>query len=153
MTTLRSSLLIGLSALAMGSVTLSARADEGRHGHMATQEADSAKSAEHMAKFQARLHDKLKLSAEQEPAWTTFIAASAPPASIARPDRAAIAKMTAPERLEKWIEASKTHIATQESRLAALKTFYALLTPEQKKTFDDSVPGGAHGPHHGHMMR
>ncbi|HAT33870.1 MAG TPA: hypothetical protein DCW29_24410 [Janthinobacterium sp.] len=148
MNTLRKSLLIGLTALGMGTATLAVHADD-HHARMSHEEG-SAKFAERMAKYEARLHDKLKLSAAQEPAWASFIAAAAPKAAEARPERAAIAKMPAPERLERWIEAAKARITNQESRLTALKTFYATLTPEQKKIFDDSVPGGMHGGHHGH---
>jgi len=60
---------------------------------------------------------------------------------------------SAPERCEKWIDKSKQHIGLQETRLAALKIFYAVLTPEQQKVFDDNVPGGEHGPKRGHQMR
>ncbi|MEG0885841.1 MAG: Spy/CpxP family protein refolding chaperone, partial [Janthinobacterium sp.] len=104
---------------------------------------------------QARLHDKLKLTAAQEPAWATFTAANAPkkPMGDWKAKREAMAKLSAPERMEQWIAMSKERIASQESRLASLKTFYAVLTPEQKKVFDDSVPGGKHGGmrgrHHG----
>lgn len=161
MNTFRKSLLIGLTAFGMATAGIAAHAQnaapEGRHGHMAQQEAGGAKFGERMAKHQAMLHDKLKLSSAQEPAWSAFTAATAPPPPGARPDRAAMAKMTAPERLEKWIALSKQRITAQESHLAALKTFYAVLTPEQQKIFDDSMPRGGHG-HRGHggqhgMMR
>ncbi|MNY77032.1 hypothetical protein D3C86_2168090 [compost metagenome] len=49
-------------------------------------------------------------------------------------------------------------LARQETRLAALKTFYAQLTPEQQKTFDEATKrrhgrghGGGHGRGHGAM--
>jgi Spy/CpxP family protein refolding chaperone len=67
-------------------------------------------------------------------------------------DRAAFKKMTAPERMESRIAMSKERISRQETRLASLKTFYAVLTPEQQKVFDDNVPGGEHGPKRGHKM-
>lgn len=155
MNTFGKSLLIGLTVLGMGTATLAAHAEDARQEHGRMHEGHGAQFAEHMAKRQALLHDKLKLSAAQEPAWAAFTAAAAPKAHGARPERAAMAKMTAPERMEKWIAMSKERIAAQESRLAALKTFYAVLTPEQQKVFDDSVPGGAHGGRHGHrgMMK
>lgn len=150
MKTIRKSLLIALTVIGMGTAALAAQADDGRQGCGPMHEGHSGKYAEHMAKYQARLHDKLKLSAAQEPAWNAFTAAATPKMAGNHPDRAAIGKMSAPERMEKWIALSKEHAAAQESRLAALKTFYAQLTPEQKKIFDDSVPGGEHG---GRMMR
>ena len=180
MNTLRKSFLIGMTVLGMGTATLAAHADEGKpmaghghgkcqdgmagHGHgkwqegMAGHESHAGKWQERMAKHAAMLHDKLKLTAAQEPAWKTFTASMLPqapgakPAQMAHMDHAAIARMSAPERMEKWIAFSKERTATQEAGLAALNTFYAVLTPEQKLVFDDSVPGGRHGHHRGHGM-
>lgn len=150
---MRKTLAIAVTVLGLGTAALAAHADDGRRGGhdcAAMHEGGTGKFAERMAKYHARLHDKLKLSAAQEPAWSTFTAAAMPKMTGTRPDRAAMEKMTAPERMEKWMALSKERAAAQESRLAALKTFYAQLTPEQKKIFDDSVPGGEHG---GSMMR
>ncbi|HEY0584631.1 MAG TPA: Spy/CpxP family protein refolding chaperone, partial [Pseudoduganella sp.] len=58
----------------------------------------------------------------------------------------------APERMEKRIEMAKARLARMESNLAATKTFYATLTPEQQKVFDEKA--GRFGHHrHGRMMR
>ena len=153
MNTLRKSILIGMTVLGMGTVTMAAQADEARDGAMAGHEQMAGKWQERIAQHVAKLHDKLKLTPAQEPAWKTFTASMMPAGAMpARMDHAAIARMTAPERLEKWIAFSKERIGKQEARLAALKTFYAVLTPEQQKDFDDSVPGGRHGPHRGHGM-
>ena len=46
--------------------------------------------------------------------------------------------MPAPARMEQHIAMAKQRVAAMETRLAALKAFYAVLTPEQKKTFDAS---------------
>ena len=91
-----------------------------------------------MAKHQAQLHAKLKLSEAQEPAWKTFIAASTPTSMPTPPERKEMDKLTTPERMEKMLERSKEHQAKMQDHLAALKTFYAVLTPEQQKIFDDS---------------
>lgn len=144
MNTLRKSFLIGLTVFGMGTAALGVQAGEARHQHPAKQEARGAQRAEGMAGHLAALHDKLKLSAAQEPAWATFIAAAKPPATTERPDAAAISKMTAPERMEKWISLSQLRLAAQQNSLAALKTFYAELTPEQRKILDANVPGGMH---------
>lgn len=155
MNTLRKSFLIGLTVLGMGATTLSVHADEGRNGFAAKGEEMSAKMAEHFAKREAKLHTMLKLTAAQEPAWTAYTAAIKPPATPpVHRDRAAIAAMSAPERIDAMIADMKAHTTTMEAHAAALKTFYAVLTAEQKKVFDDNVMGGAHGPHHmGHMGR
>jgi hypothetical protein len=163
MNSIRKSLLIGMTVLSLGTVGAAARADDtpaaGRHGQQMTQEQRDAKMAEHKAKFaamvakrQAALHDKLKLSAAQEPAWASFVAATTPQWPAGRPDRASAAQLSAPERMEKHLEMSKQHIAKQETRLAAVKAFYAQLTPEQKKTFDEAAKHH-HGRMHGGMMR
>ena len=171
MNTIRKSLIIGMTVLSLGAVGSSAFAADtpapGRHGQALTQEQRAAKAAERQAKFkemvakhQAALHDKLKLTAAQEPAWNAFVAASAPKLHAARPDRAALAQLSAPERAEKRLEMRKQMIAQHETHLAALKTFYAQLTPEQQKTFDEATKrhhgrghghGGAHGRGHGTM--
>ncbi|MBC7857706.1 MAG: Spy/CpxP family protein refolding chaperone [Burkholderiaceae bacterium] len=144
MNTLRKSFVIGMTVFGMATATLGVQAGEARHQHSAKHEAGGAKRAEGMAGHLAALHDKLKLSAAQEPAWATFIAAAKPPASTERPDAAALAKMSAPERMEKWIALSQLRLAAQQNSLAALKTFYAELTPEQRKILDANVPGGRH---------
>jgi Spy/CpxP family protein refolding chaperone len=100
----------------------------------------------------ARLHDALKLTAAQEPAWKTFIAAAKPAAHPARDERGAWKDLPAPQRMEKAIELSKQRTAMMEERLGALKTFYAVLTPEQQKLFDaQAMRGGMRG-HHGRRM-
>ena len=79
---------------------------------------------------------KLKLTPEQEGAWTTYIAAMKPSANAKWPDRAEIEKLTTPERLDKMRDLRKQHDAEMDRRDDATRTFYATLTPEQKKTFD-----------------
>ncbi|MFZ4876117.1 Spy/CpxP family protein refolding chaperone [Janthinobacterium sp. Mn2066] len=153
-------LIIAMSVLGMGAASLTVHAQEAAAGapaasaNVAGQHGGhrGGNPAERMAKYQARLHDKLKLTAAQEPAWATFTAANAPkaPSGDWKAKREAFAKLSAPERLEQWIALSKERIANQENRLASLKTFYAVLTPEQQKVFDDSVPGGKHAGWHGH---
>jgi hypothetical protein len=166
MNTIRKTLIIGMTVLGLGTAGSAAFAADspapGRHGQALTQEQRDAKIAERQAKFQemmvkhqAALHDKLKLTAAQEPAWSAFIAATAPKLPAARPDRAALAQLSAPERAEKRLEMHKQMLAQQETRLAALKTFYAQLTPEQQKTFDDATKrhhGRGHGHGGGHAM-
>jgi protein CpxP len=47
------------------------------------------------------------------------------------------AKLTTPERADKMMERMREHQSRMFEHLVALKDFYAVLTPEQKKTFDD----------------
>ncbi|MGX2038731.1 Spy/CpxP family protein refolding chaperone [Methylocaldum sp. MU1018] len=103
----------------------------------------------------AELHKELKLTATQEADWNTW---SAKIKEIqekkrqSRPDWEVMKSLPAPERLEKMIDFSKQKQAHLEDVLAATKTFYATLTPEQRKVFDDLTPFGkrAHKwKHHG----
>ncbi|RQO53538.1 hypothetical protein DBV14_13895 [Variovorax sp. KBW07] len=107
----------------------------------------------HRAKRLAALKEKLKLTSAQEGAWSTFTAASQPPAGAGprpRMDRAEFAKLTTPERLERMQARQAERSAMFAKRADATKTFYAALTPEQQKTFDaETVHFGGHG-HRGH---
>ncbi len=117
---------------------------------------DSARSANHakmmeqrqqrmqagMEKHRTQLHDKLKLTPQQEPAWKAFTEATKPQHDQkkhqAKADRQAMAAMSAPARMEKMLERSKERLARMQQHLDALKSFYAVLTPEQQKIFDAS---------------
>lgn len=151
MNKLHKSILIGLTVIGLGATAAAARADIGDcgYGHMGGRMGghgwSSEKMQERIAKHQADLHAKLKLSAAQEPAWKTFTDSMQPGAMMQRPDRAEMEKMAAPERMEKMLGLMKDREARMSSHLAAMKTFYATLTPEQKKTFDANFgPRGRH---------
>jgi Spy/CpxP family protein refolding chaperone len=150
---LRKSFMIGVAAIGIGASAFSAQAQEAprKHEYAATK-FDPAKHAEHFQQRQQKLHDALKLTAQQEPAWQTYIAAIQPKQPVGRADRASFKDLPAPQRMEKWLEFSRARLQQQESHLAALKTFYATLTPEQQKIFDQKTPGG-HGLHRGDMHR
>ena len=163
MNALRKNILIGLTVLGMGSAVLPLHAaQEGRQGHTMTQEQRDAKRAEfrakrteHFAKRQAKVHDALKLTATQEPAWAAYQAAIRPAAApMARGERADWQAMTAPQRMERKLERTKKRIAHMEARLAATKNLYAALSPEQQKLFDEnSKRGGRHGMKHRGMHK
>ena len=144
MTTIRKSIIIGLTVLGLGAGSVAAQAQEAKPDM-------HAKWGERAAQHQQKLHDLLKLTPAQESAWTSYTAATRPAHPQGeRGERGAWKTMTAPQRMEKGIEMGKQHIAAMETRLAALNTFYAVLTPEQKKLFDahSMGHGGRHGGHH-----
>ena len=140
-------------------------------GGMMMHRPDSAKMQAVMAKRQAEMKAKLKLAPEQESSWTTFAAAVTPPAqgdgghrNMERPDRikmrAEMEKLTTPERIEKMRamrdQRHTAMMAVQTQREEATKTFYASLTPDQKKIFDSEAfkmmahhRGGPGGREHG----
>lgn len=95
------------------------------------------------------LHDKLKLTAKQEDAWKKF-AAFDPVWAANRPDPAEMSKLNAPQRMEKALERMRAMEAKMAEHLATLKEFYAVLTAEQQKIFDEQMPTfGQRGPWRG----
>ena len=166
MNTLRKHLVIAFTAAGLFGAAVAAQAQtsaaptEGRHAHAMTQEQRAAKKAEWQAKRaerQAKLRDALKLNAQQQPAWDAFVASMTPQKRgegqrAGRPDRAAFANLSAPQRMERHIAMQKARTARMEARLAALNNFYSVLTPEQRKTFDEQSKHRRGGRHH-HQQR
>jgi periplasmic protein CpxP/Spy len=113
---------------------------------------DPVKFKERMEKRQAELHDKLKLTGNQETAWKTFTASITPAVAehAKRPDRAEWDKLSAPERMEKMLERSKQRQDAMASRLTAVKKFYAQLNPTQQQIFNDNFSKPQRFGHHGH---
>lgn len=149
MNILRKSIILGIAAFSIGSAALAAPGEPaGQHSYAATK-FDPAKRAERFNQRQQTLHDALKLNAHQEVAWQTYLGAITPKQPAGRPERIAFKEMTAPQRMEKRLELSRNRLQQQESRLAALKTFYGVLTPEQQETFDTQTAGRTgHGGKH-----
>ena len=148
-----------LAALAVPAYAQSASAEPAaasapaggkRHGPSAEQR------EAHWEKRLQALKSALKLNANQEAAWATYTAAIKPqrPAPGDRPDRAAFASMTTPERIDAMQALHSKRQAEMQARMEqhnqATKTFYAALTAEQQKTFDAETlkmhqgPRGAH---------
>ena len=95
------------------------------------QERHQARMAQRANAFKAQL----KLTPEQEPAWTAFMAAMQPAQRTARLDPADMEKRTTPERIDRMRALRAQQAAEADRRGEATKTFYAALTPEQQKTF------------------
>ena len=117
----------------------------GHHGRF-----DPAKMQEYRAQRQAQLKQKLQLTPGQEGAWTAYVAAMQPPANMQRRDPAEWAKLTTPERIDRMRALRTEHQAVMDKHADAMKTFYASLTPEQKKVFDAESMRG-HGGRRGGM--
>jgi len=127
--------------------------------HKRMDRADLAKRFERMkemrAKRQAELKDKLALTPAQEQAWAQYNAALQPPAGERAPQqrlkREDFAKMTTPQRLEHMQARQAERTARFAQRADATRDFYAALTPEQQKTFDEqTVRTGQRFHHRGH---
>ncbi len=151
MTVLRKHALIGIAAFGLASLSSSlvlaqspapAR-DDTHHEH---EHPSPEKMAEHAARRQAALHDALKLTPQQESAWTTYTAKLRAGQPMQRPDHAQMEKMPTPERMEKMLAMMREGERRMADRLEATKPFYAALTPAQRAIFDKET-GGKH--HHG----
>ena len=90
-----------------------------------------------------RLHDELKLSSAQESGWIAFrdrVSAQTGKASDGlRSLREAPASATTIERLERGKQAITEGQGVLEEVLAATRTFYATLRPEQQTRFDEAT--------------
>ena len=110
----------------------------------------------HMDKRVAEFKVKLKITPAQEAAWTSFSTALKP---APRPDmagtKAELDKLPTPERLDRMRTLRTQHMAEMNTRMdqraEATKTFYAVLSPEQKKLFDDEFTRASSG-RGGHSM-
>lgn len=154
---LRATLVSGLMAAGLASAVYAAppmpAAQAPDHGGMQGMHPmdHGERHREAMARRQAVLHDKLKLTGSQEAAWKTYTEAITPQAGQ-RPDRAQRAdweKLSAPERMEKMLAMMKEREARMTVHLAAMKTFYATLSPLQQQIFNDNVGGRMHHHRHG----
>lgn len=120
---------------------------------------DPAKMQAWVAQHQAELKARLKITAQQETAWTAYAAAMQPPAHMGqRPmpgQRAEMDKLTTPERIDKMQALQTERMAERAAMMKkhgdATKAFYAVLSPEQKKTFDaEHASHKHHSEHQGH---
>lgn len=119
----------------------------GHHGMQGGGKMDPAKMEERMAARQAVLKVRLKVTADQEGAWTAFTSAMKPSPDMLkrRADmHADMGKLTTPERIDRMKAMRGERDAQMDKHAAAVKTFYAVLTPEQKKVFDAQPMRGGH---------
>ena len=110
---------------------------------------DAARMQEHMARRQAELKQKLQIAPAQEGAWTAFTTAMKPPANFRPPERSELDKLTTPERIDRMRAMQAARAAEMDRRADATKTFYAVLSPDQKKIFDAETAPRHHARHHG----
>lgn len=135
----------GASAMAQATpaAPMAGRATGGMHDGRMMGHRDPAKMQARIAKRQAELKARLKITPAQEGAWTAFTASMQPPVrnrEAMQAQRAEMEKLNTPERIDK-MRALRTQRmaemnAAMDQRGEAAKTFYAALSPEQQKTFD-----------------
>lgn len=152
-------LLIATTALALLAGTtamaqIPQRGDGPRHEHM------SQRMADRMAERQSQLKAALKITPEQEPAWTRYVSTQRPPQRGMAFDRSAWSQMTTPQRLDQMQAHKAERDAHMNQRVEATRALYAALNADQQKVFDSQAPmarwGGKgdmgahrHGKHHG----
>ena len=168
--------LIAAAALASVSTLALAQAAPAPHGPPTAEERAAwkakfeARMHEHMEMHAKHLHDVLQLRPDQDAALHTLLAALAPPmdhmdhmgdhhGGPGGPDghgpdgHDEFAKLTTPERLDKMSAMMSEHIARRQAEFqkhaAAIKAFYAVLSPEQQRAFDALPPEMLHGGHGG----
>lgn len=109
---------------------------------------DPAAMAERRAE---RLRAVLQLRPDQEAALKTYLeAGKRPEGARQRGERARLAEMTTPQRLDAARTRMTERMARFDQRAAATKRFYAQLSPAQQKAFDAMGPrGGMKGGHRG----
>jgi protein CpxP len=119
-----------------------------------------------MQRHVQHLRDVLQLTPAQEPALQALVAAMKPPEGLREKMKAEheeMAKLTTPQRLDRMKAKMAEHEAMMDQHIAAVKRFYAQLTPAQQKAFDalppmmmghGEHPGGGMGGHRmgGHKM-
>ncbi|MBL0421293.1 Spy/CpxP family protein refolding chaperone [Ramlibacter sp. AW1] len=159
MTSIRSSLVATalLAALAGGAFAQAPAAPPSGQGQPGAHRGhrDPAQMQERFQRRMADLKQKLQLTPGQEGAWTEFTTQLQPQPRGPRMDRDAWARMTTPERIDRMRSLRAERMAQMDQRAEATKSFYATLTPEQKKTFDELGSrgmrrGGDHGQGHRH---
>ncbi len=134
-------------------------ADGAQHGpdHAKMEERRKA----HQERRAHRLHDLLQIRSDQEPAFQAFLADMKPPMrdhkdwATEAVDRKDLAGLTTPERLDRTQTLMTQRVAERQAAFArradAIKKFYAVLTPEQKRAFDalhEHAGGGERGMGH-----
>lgn len=113
----------------------------------------------------AGLKEALKITPEQEAAWLAFVARTGPAqagdkTTAPRMSREQWRQLTTPERLDRMAAMKAERDAAMAKRMDATRSFYASLSPEQQKVFDQrgmgtgkgrhGGMGGHHGKHGGH---
>ena len=105
----------------------------------------------HRSERLANLKEALKITPEQEAAWAAFVARTGPAeTSGQRMTREDWSKLTTPERLDRMTARKAERDALMTKRMDATRSFYAALTPEQQKIFDERGMGPGMGGHAGY---
>lgn len=125
---------IALATL-LGLTTLAAAA-QGPMGGLSGTPPSAEQRAAFVAQRLQALKTQLAIRSDQEPAWTTFVAALSARPALQRPTRAELEAMTTPQRLDRMRELRNQRHAAMDQRSEAVRVFYGVLSAEQQRTFD-----------------
>jgi len=89
-----------------------------------------------LAQRHQQLREALGLTAEQESGWEKLVASEASKQDLGVGQPKDWSSLSVPERAEKMLELSRKHQARMTEHVAALKDFYAMLNPDQQKSFE-----------------
>jgi hypothetical protein len=124
------------AGLILAAASASAMAQDKPAGAPPAHQAWKAHAKEHeQARIQA-LHDLLQIRPDQEAAFQTFTASmhpdkgEGPHEGWGKPG--AMQHLTTPQRLDRM----SARLAKMQAHIEAVKTFYAVLSPQQQKAFD-----------------
>ncbi|MEW6596812.1 MAG: Spy/CpxP family protein refolding chaperone [Pseudomonadota bacterium] len=138
-------LSLGLTSAAMAQAAPDAPPPPKGEHHMMMRMQDG-EHAEHMAKH---LRDVLQLRPDQDGALKAFLEAMKPPMHKPHEEMEKHEALTTPQRLDKAMAMMNEHLEVMKQHVAAVKTFYAQLSPSQQKAFDALAPEMMHR----HMMQ
>ena len=158
-------LLLSAALLGILGTTATAWAMSGHHNGCSgiddgpRAEQMQAHKAQHMAERAERLKTALQLSPSQETAWQAFQTAMQAQPGVAhlKGDQRQWADLTTPQRLERMQQMHQERLTHMAQRFEAVKAFYAVLTPEQQRVFDQQFHARGrhanHGQGHQHQFR
>lgn len=132
-----------LAGLTAGAMILAAAASAVAEDHPAgppSHEAWKARAHEHAETKIHALHDLLNIRPDQDAAFQALVTALHSPAGQERHDWKAeaggAAALTTPQRLDRMAARMAERQSQFQARAAAIKSFYAVLSPEQQRAFD-----------------
>ena len=138
------SVLIGALAFSFLTAPVAQADPPSQPPHAAMQGHDEANMQQHrqarMEQLTSLIHDALALRSDQEASWRTFTASMAPLTGtmMQHGDEAQDHAMTltTPQMLDQMAEHMSREQAEFARHAAAVRQFYAVLGPTQKRTFD-----------------
>ena len=101
---------------------------------------DSSPKPPRYAAWAAKIPDMLHLTESQKAAFERWLSTAAPiPATAAEPSAQDFRAMTTPQRTDYVVNHLESDLTLMRAQAKAMRDFYALLSPAQRKLFDDAT--------------